>query len=350
MAPLATVICVTPVKNEAWILDRFIRCASEWADKIIIADQGSTDGSIEIARRFPKVVLLNNASPEYSEHVRGNLLLAEARKTPGKRILIALDADEVLSANWRGSLEWEQILSAPEGTIIRFPKAELHYDQKTYWGAHGDAAGLIHGDSTHGLVDDGSEFTGSSMHGARLPKPEPHHILRPLTLWVLHYRYTDPVRTRSKIRWYHCWEALQRPRIRPITSFRHYAADLSMPEVRPSVRPEWFEGYSAIGIDMHEVNSSKHNWWDQEVISMLSTHGVDKFRRIDMWDDPWWLGMEGLASPNASGNRVNASNVWPYDPRNGFEKAVHRWLRKTQKRKLSPEIRLLQRLLIPLGW
>ncbi len=47
-------ICLTPIKNEAWILDRFLKCASLWADYIIIADQQSTDSSIEIAKNILK--------------------------------------------------------------------------------------------------------------------------------------------------------------------------------------------------------------------------------------------------------------------------------------------------------
>lgn len=35
---------LTPVRNEVWILDRFLKAASFWADHIIIADQMSTDG------------------------------------------------------------------------------------------------------------------------------------------------------------------------------------------------------------------------------------------------------------------------------------------------------------------
>ena len=74
-----TVICLTPVKNEAWILERFLRCASLWADYIIIADQGSDDGSVEIATRFPKVILVENPSSIFNEPERQKLLLEAAR-------------------------------------------------------------------------------------------------------------------------------------------------------------------------------------------------------------------------------------------------------------------------------
>ena len=56
------IIVLMPVKNEAWILPLSLQAASVWADMIILSDQGSTDGSKEIARRFPKVHLIENDS------------------------------------------------------------------------------------------------------------------------------------------------------------------------------------------------------------------------------------------------------------------------------------------------
>ena len=49
------VICVTPARNEAWILERFLRAAELWADHVIVADQQSTDRTVAIARKFDKV-------------------------------------------------------------------------------------------------------------------------------------------------------------------------------------------------------------------------------------------------------------------------------------------------------
>ena len=61
-------ICLTPVLNEAWILDRFLKCASIWADHIIISDQGSTDGSVEIAKQYKKVIFIdNNKTGDFNE-------------------------------------------------------------------------------------------------------------------------------------------------------------------------------------------------------------------------------------------------------------------------------------------
>ena len=38
-------ICVTPTRNEAWIIGHFAAAARCWADHVVIADQRSTDGT-----------------------------------------------------------------------------------------------------------------------------------------------------------------------------------------------------------------------------------------------------------------------------------------------------------------
>ena len=81
------VICVIPIKNEAWILNRCLAAASLWADYIIVSDQMSTDGSREIALKYLKVQLIDNLSSKFNEVGRQQLLLDAARKidTSGRR-------------------------------------------------------------------------------------------------------------------------------------------------------------------------------------------------------------------------------------------------------------------------
>ena len=92
-------ICLTPVRNEAWILDRFLRCARLWADHIVVVDHCSTDGSREIAREFPKVTLVEYDETSFDEPERRRLLIETARslEPDRQRILLALDADEAFT-------------------------------------------------------------------------------------------------------------------------------------------------------------------------------------------------------------------------------------------------------------
>ena len=48
-------ICVTPVRNEAWIIDRFLAAAKTWADHVIVADQQSSDGTLEQLAKLRRV-------------------------------------------------------------------------------------------------------------------------------------------------------------------------------------------------------------------------------------------------------------------------------------------------------
>src|SRR6266446_8064816 len=149
------VICLTPVKNEAWILERFLRCASLWADYIIIADQGSNDGSIEIATSFPKVILVDNPSLTFNEPERQKLLLETARRISDHRLLITIDADEFIKANILASPEWNSVLQAPTGTVIRFQWPIILSDLCSYW--------MYPADHAWGFIDDGSEHKGRAI-------------------------------------------------------------------------------------------------------------------------------------------------------------------------------------------
>src|SRR5438034_4612080 len=94
------VVVVTPVRNEAWILERFLSVTSRFADHIIVADQRSSDGSRAICSRYPNVTVIDNPTDEFNERDRQLLLLRQARAlVPPPRVILALDADEILAAN-----------------------------------------------------------------------------------------------------------------------------------------------------------------------------------------------------------------------------------------------------------
>jgi hypothetical protein len=332
-----TVICVTPVKNEAWLLDRFLTCASQWADHIIVADQCSTDGSREIVARFPKAMLIENDAPAFNEPERQKLLVDAARKLPAnsRRLVIALDADEIITANWQDSPEWTAVLNAAPGTVIHFQWVNILPDMHRSW--------LPGVDIPLGFMDDGSDHTGRKIHSTRIPTPADAPSLALREIKLLHYPYTDWERMESKQRWYQCFELLQNRQHRPIRIYRMYHAMYGIPEgsIMP-LQAEWTEGYSRLGIDMAEVRRDPDYWWDGEVLAMLERHGPEPFRKLDIWDIDW----EQLRL-----RRGGASPTRPLrDPRSALEKRVHRWLRKTQPRALSGRVRFCQRALRLLGW
>jgi hypothetical protein len=330
-----TVICLTPVKNESWILDRFLQCASTWADHIIVADQQSDDDSCRIAGRYEKVHLIDNTCDRYDEAARQRLLINAARQIPtsSHRILLALDADEILSANWMESPEWTELLNTAPGTVLRFQWANI---------APGVKHGWIDADrKIFGFVDDGSPHVGQPIHSPRLPNPDGAPTRTFSDLRILHYQYVNWDRMKSKQRWYQCWERLNSPDKRPITIYRQYHRMDPYIDRAVPLRPEWIQGYERMGIDMRTVETKQAYYWDDDIVRLLRDHGTEPFQRLDIWDRDW------TAVGRYLGYDVNGELR---DPRSAFERRVHAWLSRTQARSDEYPIRAAQKLLQIFGW
>lgn len=273
------IVVLTPVKNEAWILPRFLATASLWADFIIIADQNSSDESVQICKKFEKVILIRNENPAFNEAERQILLIKTARElVPGPRILFALDADEILAANAPFTQEWQSLLSASPGTVFRFEKPELYPDA-----AHCIRAAIP---QPLAFIDDNSEHKPKAIHSTRIPLSEKSRQTICTEIIVLHYAYTRPQAVRAKMRLYSVVEnTLGRPlhyrlRYRPGNEVLNHGPVIPTPK-------EWLAGWEGDGIDMHNVADPEMHWQDLEVLSYFSRYGVRRFWMDDIWDTNW---------------------------------------------------------------
>ena len=79
------VICLTPVRNESWIIKPFLAASKMWADHVIVADQGSTDGTLELLQSTRDVETIINAAKTYDERHRQRLLVDKAREFQERR-------------------------------------------------------------------------------------------------------------------------------------------------------------------------------------------------------------------------------------------------------------------------
>lgn len=329
-----TIICLTPVKNEAWILKRFLQCASLWADHIIIADQNSDDGSVEIARSFEKVILVSNKSSILNERERQELLIKEARKLPQPRLLITLDADEFLTSNFRHSCEWHTILNASPGSVFAFQLANITPDMKHCW--------IPYCDFKVGYMDDGNVHVGRMIHSLRIPYPAtnaPYITLNAIK--VMHYQYTDWQRMKSKHRWYQCWERVNNSTRSAVEIYRQYHhMDVIGQDDMQVISRSWFEEYERYGIDMTSTLATRYYRWDKEVLDYFKKYGVDLFRRENIWDVDWFHRSLQYGYDDNDGTKEMFR-----DPRTVFNKMVHKWLKRTQKDKYSLFVRIIDRII-----
>lgn len=327
-------ICLTPTRNESWIIQPFVAAARQWADHVIVADQGSTDGTFQQLQTMERVKPVINDSPKYDEGYRQKLLLRHAREFDGKRILLGLDADEALSANFATSAEWAKLSEAAPGSVIRLRWVNVLPGFKEAW--------IPPTPTPFGFIDDGSEHQGTTIHSPRTPQPPGAPIIDLHEVVVLHFQYTVWERMARKHRWYQAWELLNHPQKGPLQIFRHYNhmhGSWNKEEIHP-LQPEWIEGYDKAGVDFRSLACEPITWWDREMVQMLIDHGPAKFRKLNVWNEDW----------NAMADRLGVKHGDLSDPRNGWEKLAHRLLTKTQSNRGNFGVRLLERWLRIRGW
>jgi len=301
------IICLTPVKNEEWILERFLLCASLWADYIIVADQNSTDSSREIAESFDKVIVVENNSANFNEPERQKILINAARKIPGPNILIALDADEFLSSNYIDSIEWKQIQSLEAGSRIYFEFINIHSSYREYW---------TKGHHYFGFIDDGSPHVGFEIDSPRLPDTNYSTIFKSSDIKVLHFQYTDPFRVKYKQIWYQCLEKTLSDttylggRKTNFYIFQRYNKYKFPSQEFRSLQSNWTERYFEQGIMLFLVKNNSIPFLGY-IQKLFDKYGVDFFKKLDIWEESW--------------NELFESRIYQ-DPRNYSTKLIHHWL------------------------
>jgi glycosyltransferase involved in cell wall biosynthesis len=275
------IVVITPIRNESWILDRFLCTTSYFADHIIIADQNSTDNSVEICKKYPKVTLIGSDSDEWIEAARQLLLIQTARElVPEHKIILALDADEILAANATESLGWQMMLKAEPGTVLYFEKPDLfsspeqcvRYD--TPWPL--------------GYVDDGAEHETKEIHGVKVPRPDYALRMYIHDVKILHYGLTRLDAQRSKVRRYSIVENMLKTNRAFSRRFMYSSTvDYLLRGTLEKCPKEWFEKWESLGIDMFSIPHHKYYWQDYEVLKSFNHHGTTRFWMDDIWDFDW---------------------------------------------------------------
>lgn len=326
-----TIFCLTPVKNEEWIIERFLKSASIWADKIIISDQGSTDKTVEIAQRFPKVTIIDNSKlTEFNEQNMRAPLFEEARKYPEKKLLISLDADEIFTPNFN-SPEWDTMLNAEEGTRFIFNWYHIQPDFKTMYSTVENPCGFI---------DDGSQYNVGLIHVPRLPIKENTQYIKLNDIAILHLQFTNWERMERKHIWYQMYEHIHYPSKSIISIYRayHYSQNTNtMPGSKELVfKNEWLTQYSTLKIDITSVNKLPQYHWDEVIVNYINRYSIDYFKRIDLGNIDW-------KNKSKFHQGVDPSK---FDSHSNFiDKILMKYLLHTQEKRSKLHVRIIDKIL-----
>ena len=323
------IICLTPVKNEEWIIGKFLKAASIWADSIIISDQGSTDDTVKIASQFPKVTIIDNSKLlEYNEKEYRLPLYNEARKLPGKKLLIQLDVDEFLTPNF-DDLEWKTMMEAPIGTRFLFNWYNIQTNMNSYF---------VEDNKPFAFMDDGSEYDSGIIHCPRIPLRRDVPYVKLNSINVLHFQFVNWDRMELKHMWYRMYEKVIHPRKSIIQIWReyHYEKNRPIDNINVFALPrEYLDGYNKYGIELTSVLKVPEKHWDNRMVDYIVRYGWKRFKRVDV-DKNYIRQIDH--------HEVLKSQKLKY---NAIDLLIINYLKRTQRNKNKIYIKVIDLLLMP---
>ena len=276
------VIALLPVKNEAWVLEHTLQCLSSFSDIILVNDQQSSDGSRDVACRFPKAVWIDSPESGICEQGRWRLLDI-ARDYEGENLLWCTDADELVSPSVvRHFLDSHQD-ALRRGTVVEslychFWNSPTRY--RTGLGAYAPYWKPI------AIVDDRClDYDRSPelpLHQERVPIAAHATHIRMEDAPVLHLQWLLPNRSQMRQAWYRCRELIQRQRSTAEIN-RFYSITLPQWRVPTDAIPgEWLQGFTlpATGVDREPT------WQQDEILAWFDTRGVEFFEPLEIWHVP----------------------------------------------------------------
>ncbi len=99
---MSKILTLTMIKNEADIIETFVRYTMQFAQKMFFIDNGCTDGTIEILNELIKegfdIVLYHEAAVFYEQYLLENAYIRKIARENRFDFLIPLDADEFLAS------------------------------------------------------------------------------------------------------------------------------------------------------------------------------------------------------------------------------------------------------------
>jgi len=276
-----------PVRNEAWVLEHALASLSAFCDVVIVSDQGSTDGSQDICRRFPKVVLLEtrtgNDADRLPQRARWRLLDA-ARGYDGNNLLWCTDADELVSPRLARAFidDSRARLTPPRAVSMRY--IHLWKSLSRYrddWSQYGPTWKVMAWLDDR-RVDFPRDADRRPLHEPRTPVDDDPNPLQAAGVPVLHLQYAMWRRNQMKQAWYRAVEWVDGRRSAHDIN-EHYAITFQPLFARMTPVPTaWLDGVTlpAASVDNEPA------WHDAEMLQLFDEKGIEFFEPLEIWHLP----------------------------------------------------------------
>ena len=276
------IIGLVPVRNEAWVLPHSLACLSGFCDVVIVSDQNSDDGSREICRTFPKVVLLESSECRISTQVRWHLLDA-ARGYDGFNLLWCTDADELIAPRTARAFFAARADQLTPGTVIECMYLHLWNSPDRYrefdwrYGPHLKPLAIV--DDRRMDYDRSRPL---SIHEPRVPLDGAAATMQAPDMRVLHLQWLLAERTQMRQAWYRCREWLDGGKAAAVIN-EMYSGTLPDPRARTAPMPaEWAGGltFPDLAIDREQ------SWNERDILGWFDERTPAFFEPLEIWHVP----------------------------------------------------------------
>lgn len=275
-------IVLIPVKNEDWILENTLQNITPHVDTVIIADQNSTDSSLEICKKFSNVIIIKNPYEGHSNKVRW-ILLEEARKFGDNNLIICIDADEIISP--KGILEMKNKISDEKlvpGDVFKLKWIQLFGSTTTYRndGAWKNSEKNIAFIDNKGINEYHKGFIIND-HTSRIPDTNINKEIK-ISYPLLHFHFLPQKRTQLKQAWYRCCELIDGKRNAKRIN-NTYRVTLTPEKIKTFIlEKKWYEGL----ILPTNLENKTSNWHLKEIKDFFEKYGILFFEDLQIWHIP----------------------------------------------------------------
>lgn len=275
-------IVLIPTKNEEWILDNTLSNITPYVDMVIIADQKSSDKTVEIAKSYPNVQVIENPYEGHSNKVRW-ILLDEARRYGSNNLIICIDADEIIQPKAIKKMkELVEKGEAKPGDVFRLKWIQLWKSVRQYRddGAWKNNIKNIAFIDNPGANEYKKDFVIND-HTSRVPDTNINSEIF-LEFPLLHYHFVAWKRNEMKQAWYRCTELIAGKRNAKRINNTYRVTILSNKIPAYTSPEEWYEGITT----PTSIESAISIWHLTEIQKFFSAHGILFFEDLQIWHIP----------------------------------------------------------------
>ena len=200
------IVAMYRIQNEERWIEKSLEAASEVCQEIVILDDCSTDNTLSICKKFPKVVdIYERKEPLPLDEVRDKKIIWEMTLKRNPEFVLKLDGDDILAPNSKETLLSEIMDLYPNDIVFSFQMLDM-YDKPNQYRADGDFNKKAHirlmkiNEYTRNLKFVESGYPGNA-HSLHLP-PTKYVPVRS-DVKILHYGYYDKNTRLKKFQYFH---------------------------------------------------------------------------------------------------------------------------------------------------